>query len=72
MTDSRGALASPTRLARYLGIERAVAGAMFTMALGEHLWRRFLPKYLEFLLAGAIGMVGTALFSATVEERYAG
>jgi hypothetical protein len=45
---------------------------MFTMALGEHLWRRFLPKYLEFLLAGAIGMVGTALFSATVEERYAG
>ena len=36
-------------LAARLGIERntgATAGAMFLMALGENLWRRFLPKYL--------------------------
>ena len=34
------------------GIERntaAAAGAMCLLALGEHLWRRFLPKYLEAL-----------------------
>jgi MFS family permease len=64
VTEFRGALASPGRLARYLGIERntgAVAGAMFTMALGEHLWRRFLPKYLEALGAPllAIGLYGS-------------
>jgi MFS family permease len=52
------------RLASYLGVERntgAVALAMFTMALGEHLWRRFLPKYLEALGAPllAIGLYGS-------------
>jgi len=44
----------------------AVVGAMFLMALGENLWRRFLPKYLEALGApivaiGAYGSVEDAL-----------
>src|SRR5215204_6449777 len=35
---------------------------MFLMGLGENLWRRFLPKYLESLGAPitAIGLFGTA------------
>src|SRR3954452_24099236 len=53
------------RARRLLGLERntlAVVGAMFLMALGENLWRRFLPKYLESLGAPivAIGAYGTA------------
>ena len=44
----------------------AVVAAMFLMALGENLWRRFLPKYLEALGApivaiGAYGSVEDAL-----------
>lgn len=57
-------MARPTRLAAFLGLERntgAVALAVFTMALGEHLWRKFLPKYLEALGAPvvAIGVYGS-------------
>lgn len=39
----------------------AVVAAMFLMALGENLWRRFLPKYLEVLGAPivAIGAYGS-------------
>ena len=62
----------PDRLGRVrhlLALERntvAVVGAMFLMALGENLWRRFLPKYLEALGApilaiGAYGSVEDAL-----------
>ena len=63
MTEFRG-VSGRARLAGYLGVERntgAVALAMFTMALGEHLWRRFLPKYLEALGAPllAIGFYGS-------------
>jgi MFS family permease len=58
----------PDRLGRVrelLALERntvAVVGAMFLMALGENLWRRFLPKYLEALGAPivAIGAYGSA------------
>jgi MFS family permease len=66
---SEAALAVPAgRLGRarhLLGLERntlAVVGAMFLMALGENLWRRFLPKYLEALGAPilAIGAYGSA------------
>ncbi len=47
-----------------LGLERntgAAAGAIFLMALGENLWSRFLPKYLEALGAPvlAIGAYGS-------------
>src|SRR6266705_83438 len=57
---SRGA-----SLAAWLGLERnvvAVSAAMFAMALGEQMWRRLLPKYLETLGAPivAIGAYGTA------------
>jgi MFS family permease len=47
-----------------LGLERnvvAVSAATFLLALGENLWKRFLPKYLEALGAPvtAIGLFGT-------------
>src|SRR5881227_2886340 len=46
------------------GLERnivAVSGAVFLLALGENLWKRFMPKYLETLGApiAAIGFFGT-------------
>ena len=52
------------RLRELLALERntlAVVAAMFLMALGENLWRRFLPKYLEALGAPivAIGVYGS-------------
>jgi MFS family permease len=52
------------RAATRLALDRntaAAAGAMFLMALGEQLWRRFLPKYLEVLGAPvlAIGAYGS-------------
>ena len=64
MIERDGIFGKPFRLAKYLGVERntgSVALAMLTMALGEHLWRRFLPKYLEALGAPpvAIGLYGS-------------
>ena len=52
------------RLATTLGLNRntwAVAGAMFLLAFGENLWRRFMPKYLQALGAPvvAIGAYGS-------------
>lgn len=52
-------------LAERFALERnvvTVSAAMFLMGLAEHLWRRFLPKYLEALGAPviAIGLFGTA------------
>ncbi|HET9532639.1 MAG TPA: MFS transporter [Blastocatellia bacterium] len=49
----------------YLGLERNVAAAsaaFFLLGLGEELWKRFLPKYMESLGAGpgVIGVFGTA------------
>jgi MFS family permease len=59
-----GGMKGAARVAAQLGLERntgAAAGAMFLMALGENLWRRFLPKYLEALGAPvlAIGAYGS-------------
>lgn len=53
------------RIADYLGLERNVAlasAAIFLLGLGEELWTKFLPKYLEALGASAvvIGLFGTA------------
>jgi MFS family permease len=53
-----------TRVADTLALEPnivAVSAAMFLMGLGENLWRRFLPKYLQLLGAPitAIGLFGT-------------
>ena len=52
------------RATQALALERntaSVVGAMFLMALGENLWRRFVPKYLEALGAPvvAIGAYGS-------------
>ncbi len=48
-----------------LGFERnvvAASGAVFLVGLGEELWKKFLPKYLESLGASvaAVGLFGTA------------
>ena len=53
-----------TRALEAFGLERnivAVSGAVFLLALGENLWKRFIPKYLEALGApvAAIGLFGT-------------
>jgi len=52
-------------LTNFLGVERnvtAASGAVFLVGLGEELWKKFLPKYLELLGASAtgIGLFGTA------------
>src|SRR5688500_14595737 len=53
------------RLVASLALERSVVAvslAMLLMALGEELWKRFMPKYLEALGAPvlAVGLYGTA------------
>ena len=53
------------RVVDYLGLERNVAvasAAVFLLGLGEELWKKFLPKYLESLGASTliIGLFGTA------------
>jgi MFS family permease len=61
------ASATPNRRARvadYLGLERnivLVSVIVFLMGMGEELWQRFLPKYLEALGAGVgtVGLFGT-------------
>jgi MFS family permease len=52
------------RAADYLGLERnvvIVSTVVFLLGLGEELWKKFLPKYLEHLGAGpvVIGLFGT-------------
>src|SRR5215470_2212415 len=67
MTDMRAAHTSKARSNAlvFRGLELNVAaasGAIFLVGLGEELWKKFLPKYLEFLgaSAGIIGLFGTA------------
>src|SRR6185295_311199 len=53
------------KLVDYLSLERNVSlasAAVFILGLGEELWKKFLPKYLEALGAstGVIGLFGTA------------
>jgi MFS family permease len=61
----RPAQSHRARVSAFLGLERnivAVSAAMFLMGLGEELWKRYMPKYLEVLGAPvtAIGLYGTA------------
>jgi MFS family permease len=54
-----------TKLTDYLSLERNVSiasAAVFLLGLGEELWKKFLPKYLEALGASTpiIGLFGTA------------
>jgi hypothetical protein len=49
----------------YLSLERNVSiasAAVFILGLGEELWKKFLPKYLEALgpTTAVIGLFGTA------------
>lgn len=53
------------RATYYLGLERNVtiaSAAVFLLGLGEELWKKFIPKYLEALGASTpvIGLFGTA------------
>lgn len=53
------------KITEYLGVERnvtAASGAVFLVGLGEELWKKFLPKYLESLGANVavVGLFGTA------------
>jgi MFS family permease len=64
-TTFPGAMSRGRRAADYLGLERNVAvasAAVFLLGLGEELWKKFLPKYLEALGAGVgiVGLFGTA------------
>ena len=59
------ALTRRRRVADYLGLERnvvLVSAVAFLLGMGEELWKKFLPKYMESLGAGAgaIGLFGTA------------
>jgi MFS family permease len=54
-----------TRVAESLGIERnvfAASAAVFLVGMGEELWKKFLPKYLESLGASVaiVGLFGTS------------
>ena len=54
-----------SKVGDYLSLERNVwiaAGAVFILGLGEELWKKFVPKYLEALGASApiVGLYGTA------------
>lgn len=56
---------SRTETAEFLGVQRNVAAASaatFLTGLGEELWRKFLPKYLQSLGASVavVGLFGTA------------
>ena len=62
---SNESLAWRARIADYLSLERNVtiaSAAIFLLGIGEELWKKFLPKYLEALGASApiIGCFGTA------------
>lgn len=67
--DPAAAITEPprfrARVSDYLGLERNVSlasAAIFILGLGEELWKKFLPKYLEALGASTpvIGLFGTA------------
>jgi MFS family permease len=63
--NENSALTLRQRIFRLPGLERnvlAASTAVFLLFLGEELWKKFLPRYLETLGAGAvtIGLFGTA------------
>lgn len=58
-------MASPPQPPRTAGVGRNVAaasGAVFLVGLGEELWKKYLPKYLQLLGANVaqVGLFGTA------------
>ena len=72
-----GAPSRKEKVVDFLGLERnivAVSIAMFLMGLGEELWKRFLPKYMQSLGAPviAIGSYGTAMDFLDAVYQYPG
>jgi MFS family permease len=65
-------LVEPTVRARGIGLYYLIRSLAITPAatLGGVLWK--VTPALPFAIAGSVGLIGTALFAATVEERYAG
>lgn len=65
-------LAEPHLRARTVGLYYLVRSLTITpaAALGGLLWK--VEPQAPFLVAGVIGIIGTIVFDATVEERYAG
>jgi MFS family permease len=63
--------AEPHLRARSVGLYYLVRGLSITPAgaIGGLLWR--LAPQTPFLVAGAIGLIGTIVFALTVEEKYA-
>jgi hypothetical protein len=63
--------AEPHLRARTVGLYYLVRSLSITpaAALGGLLWR--VEPQVPFVVAGIIGLVGTIVFAATVEERYA-
>src|ERR1044072_2256625 len=64
MAESKTLATRRERLADYFGVERnvgAASAAVLLLGLGEELWKKFLPKYLEGLGASTftIGLFGT-------------
>jgi len=73
-TDLTATITPRERLTDYLGLERNIIAssfAFFLLGMGEELWKKFLPKYLEALGASAfgVGLFGTAsdLFDAAYQ-----
>jgi hypothetical protein len=67
------------QVVNYLSLERNVSiasAAVFILGLGEELWKKFLPKYLEALGATmpVTGLFGTAqdFFDAVINIRVDG
>jgi MFS family permease len=65
-------LVETTVRARGIGLYYLIRSLAITPAatLGGVLWK--VTPALPFAIAGSVGLIGTALFAATVEERYAG
>jgi MFS family permease len=62
-----------TRLRSFLGLERNIAAmlAMFlVLGMGEELWARFIPKYLEMLGAGAWGVAAYGTLRDLLDAVY--
>ena len=65
-------LAEPHLSARSVGLYYLIRSLSITTAavIGGMLWQR--TPETPFIMAGAIGIVGTVVFAVTVEEQHAG
>lgn len=62
-----------TRFRRWLGLERNILvmlGAILVLGMGEELWMRFIPKYLELLGAGAWVIAGYGTLKDLLDAVY--